>query len=289
MSHLRHLPSFLIAVGLLAPAHAFAQSECASDADCPEGTLCQGGVCIEGEGEEEFGGECGSFFECVEGIGCEEPSCAAECLESLDGEAREAFEALFACLADSGCDPDDDECVQGACAEQIGETALACGLDEDIEDDEVELVEECVDLFTCLEGECGEDFGFECALSCAERAEEPARGPALEAFECAANSGCDVEDDDCIEETCEDEFEGLINFCEGDDDGEGGEDDEEQEGGDPENGAFNNDPGVDDGDGGGDGAGGSLDSSCAAVGGPGQINLAALLLLGLLVVVRRRR
>jgi MYXO-CTERM domain-containing protein len=259
---------------------------------------------------------CDDLYACLSDCDEADGACQEDCVASAEPAVQEAYLDAIACFLGSECAEDDDDCIVEACAEEAVALDAACsGEQPDIA---------CFDFLACA-GSCDPegdtDAYLDCLLVCADGVEdEEERAVISEAFACVQDSGCELDDEDCVEDACGEEGDAFTDFCELD---EGGEDppDEENNGEEPDeinggnndtaggdnngedSGAANNDANNDEGAANNDGgaAGGDTeadaeggdsddDSGCSVAPGQGGAGgTAMLLLLGLVALGLRRR
>ncbi len=277
--------------------------------------------------------------------GPEDSNCIDACLaESTDEDVAAAFQEAINCLNNNECAPEDQDCLFEQCGDELLAVNELCGdeggddCDEepgpdccifanDGECDEPDLCDPGTDTSDCLGGdnndpappeetactefefclfeECGEGIDLDCLGACADTLDGEARESFDDLIACVEDSGCGLEDDECLEAACTNEGEAFDDACEGiatnndtgvdnnnDGNNDGNNDDGNNDIDDDEDNAGGNN-GADDDEEDDDGSGGGeLDEGCAVnphsspsvpLGG------AMLLLMGLAAVIRRRR
>lgn len=252
---------------------------------------------------------CDDFYTCLDACEDGDGDCEEACLLDADPAVQETYLDAIACFLGSQCAEDDDQCIIEACGEEVVALDSACsGEDPDIA---------CFDFLACAAGcdvEDENETSLQCLLDCTDDvADEQEREVISAALVCLRDSGCDLEDDACIEEACGEEGDALEAACElGDDEpgednngdisvGENNGNNGDSNNGDDNNGGSNNGDVVNDGgtnNGGSNGAddtesdsgGDSEDSGCSVAPGQGGAGgTAMLLLLGLVALGLRRR
>ncbi len=159
---------------------------------------------------------CVALSECLLGCpdGMDEP-CTSACFEAAeDPEAVEIYTAALECINDNGCALDDEQCLQDFCLDEVLIVGEYCGFgDEEPEGGVCDALGQC--LGQCPEGD------LECFGACAGAEESP---EAREVFEnllvCIDESGCEIDDDECLVEACADELVEFEEVCDFEDDGD---------------------------------------------------------------------
>lgn len=189
------------------------QANCLAEA-ITLGETCGGDEDVDDEDDgPSFSEECSEFFNCAES--CSDWECIDACKTTYleDGDNVEAVDDLSACGQANNCSPSDDDCLDEYCRPEFSTLMSTC-IDESGSDDpeDQELAQECEDFIDCLEI-CST---WECAQSCqATTVTDEAIGSALSELLTCGSNACGVGDDDCLNDTCQNEFAGFFNACAG--------------------------------------------------------------------------